>query len=125
MLPRINGTRLLGAGTALPGLVSAHLGARTVTLTDQADPPQILANCQHNVALNPGAENPAVVVEPLPWGDYTSATLQRLAREPPDLMIGADCLYDAAEFENLISTVTYLLDHRPEARFLTVYQNRR
>ena len=35
----------LGAGTALPGLLLAKLGAR-VTLTDAADQPEVLANLE-------------------------------------------------------------------------------
>lgn len=41
-----------------------------------------------------------------------------------DLIIGSDCFYDPNVFEDIIVTVSFLLDRNSQAKFLTVYQER-
>ena len=62
------------------------------------------------------------VVMPLTWGAFTP---QLVALPPQDVVLGADVLYDSAEFEPLLATVAYLLRRAPPtARFVTAYQQR-
>ena len=42
----------LGAGTALPGLLAAKLGASKVILTDSLHLPHCINNCEEGVQLN-------------------------------------------------------------------------
>ena len=124
----------LGAGTALPGLLLAKLGAR-VTLTDAADQPEVLANleaaCRDNelevvawpeqsseqlaslefgaaataaAAAATGASSSTVSVCGLSWGTTDAAAL-RLASRSFDLVIGADVLYSKGrDFDRLLAT---------------------
>lgn len=41
-----------------------------------------------------------------------------------DLVIGSDCLYDTTVFEEVISSVAFLLDQNPKATFICSYQLR-
>jgi hypothetical protein len=118
---KLRGARVLelGAGTALAGLAAAAVGA-TVTLTDRAEAPQVLANARAAVTRNGlGAR---CDVAGLSWGRFTPTLL---ALTPQDLLLGADVLYDSAEFEPLLATVAFLLRNAPPgAAFATAYQHR-
>ena len=66
----------LGAGTGLPGILAAKLGARVV-LTDAGDRSDVLANLHHVSALN----GVCCHVAALPWGWAPSAMM--LLQSPP------------------------------------------
>ncbi|GAB2226247.1 hypothetical protein Droror1_Dr00022048 [Drosera rotundifolia] len=42
----------------------------------------------------------------------------------PKIILGADVLYDSSAFDNLFSTVTFLLQNSPGSVFITTYHNR-
>ncbi|XP_014521067.1 methyltransferase-like protein 23 isoform X2 [Vigna radiata var. radiata] len=88
----------LGAGTSLPGLVAAKLGAR-VTLTDNSTRLEVLG---------------------LTWGVWDAP----LFSLQPTLILGADVLYDSNAFDDLFATVTFLLQNSPGSIFITSYHNR-
>ncbi|RDX70495.1 Methyltransferase-like protein 23 [Mucuna pruriens] len=88
----------LGAGTSLPGLVAAKLGAR-VTLTDDSTRLEVLG---------------------LTWGVWDSSIFSL----QPTIILGADVLYDSNAFDNLFATVTFLLQNSPGSIFITSYHNR-
>ncbi len=118
---KLRGARVLelGAGTALAGLAAAAVGA-TVTITDRAEAPQVLANARAAVTRNGLGARCAVVG--LSWGRFTPALM---ALPPQDWLLGADVLYDSAEFEPLLATVAFLLRNAPPgAAFATAYQHR-
>ncbi len=127
----------LGAGTALAGLVAASVGAR-VLLTDRADAQQarpsrimprssrlscaaqVLDNAEAAVARN--GLGSSCSVAPLTWGDFSP---RLVALPAQDVLLGADVLYDSAEFEPLLATVAFLLRRAPPgAAFVTAYQQR-
>ena len=114
----------LGAGTALPGLLFAKLGAR-VTLTDAARESEVLANLAS--ARDANRLDPSRVdVLALDWGALDASAL-RLAALGVDLVLGADVLYDKSpDFDRLFATVRLLLERsdNPRAVFLTAYQHR-
>ncbi|CAN6247435.1 unnamed protein product [Urochloa humidicola] len=105
----------LGAGTSLPGLVAAKVGA-DVTLTDIAHNTEVLNNIRKICALN----NASCTVLGLTWGDWDEPIFDL----HPDIILGADVLYDSANFDDLFATVTFLLKHSPGAVFITTYHNR-
>jgi methyltransferase-like protein 23 len=41
-----------------------------------------------------------------------------------DLIIGSDCLYDPTVFEEVISSIAFLLENNPKATFICSYQLR-
>lgn len=105
----------LGAGTSLPGLVAAKLGAH-VTLTDDSSRPQVLANMSRLCDEN----NVKCEVLGLTWGVWDEPIFSLC----PDIILGADVLYDASAFEDLFATLTFLLQRSPSSIFLTAYHNR-
>ncbi|KAG2648100.1 hypothetical protein PVAP13_1NG050800 [Panicum virgatum] len=106
----------LGAGTSLPGLVAAKVGA-DVTLTDIAHNTEVLNNIRRICALN----NASCAVSGLTWGDWDEPIFDL----HPHIILGADVLYDSANFDNLFATVTFLLENSPGSVFITTYHNRR
>ncbi|CAL8171349.1 unnamed protein product [Prunus armeniaca] len=88
----------LGAGTSLPGLVAAKVGA-DVTLTDDSSRLEVLG---------------------LTWGVWDASTFSL----HPKFILGADVLYDASAFDDLFATVTFLLQSSPGSVFITTYHNR-
>ncbi|CAG8449156.1 6254_t:CDS:2 [Ambispora gerdemannii] len=133
----------LGAGTSLPGFLCALLSPNNhVILTDRSDVPQILENIKQAAELN-GIEaayennndnlEKRVWIRGLKWGEFDERglfclldDLEKLGRHV-DWILGSDTFYDPKDFEDLISTVAYILTFHapPHAKFLTSYQERR
>uniref|UniRef100_A0A0E0CE03 Methyltransferase-like protein 23 n=1 Tax=Oryza meridionalis TaxID=40149 RepID=A0A0E0CE03_9ORYZ len=105
----------LGAGTSLPGLVAAKVGA-DVTLTDIAHNTEVLNNIRQVCGLN----NVNCTVLGLTWGEWDEPIFDL----HPDVILGADVLYDSAKFDDLFATVSFLLENSPGAVFITTYHNR-
>ncbi|KAF0934999.1 hypothetical protein E2562_029525 [Oryza meyeriana var. granulata] len=86
---RFTGSRVveLGAGTSLPGLVAAKIGA-DVTLTDIAHNTEVLNNIRQVCDLNNGN----CTVLGLTWGEWDEPIFDL----HPDVILGADVLYDSA-----------------------------
>ncbi|XP_037084518.1 methyltransferase-like protein 23 [Pollicipes pollicipes] len=106
----------LGAGTALPSIVAAKLGA-AVVVTDCARAPQLLANCERALELN-GVSARALG---LSWGLVSPELLQL---PPLDFVLGSDVFYDEPLFEDVLRTVAFLLEASPRAQFVFTYQER-
>jgi len=92
----------LGAGTGLPGLAAASLGAERVTLTDLESNLDLLSR---NAAAN-GLED-LVTVAPLDWTLPLPAALRAAA--PFDLVLAADVVHWEALFRPLLRTMVSLL----------------
>ncbi|XP_059623433.1 uncharacterized protein LOC132266549 [Cornus florida] len=105
----------LGAGTSLPGLVAAKVGA-DVTLTDDLNRLEVLANIRRVCDLN----NQECKVLGLTWGVWDAPIFSL----HPKVILGADVLYDASAFDDLFATVTFLLQNSPGSVFITTYHNR-
>jgi len=106
----------LGAGTALPSLVAAQLGARVV-VTDCARAPQLLENCRRALDLN-GVQ---ARVLGLSWGLVSP---ELLSLPPLDFILGSDVFYDEALFEDVLRTVVFLLERSPRCQLVFTYQER-
>ncbi|XP_050735480.1 histone-arginine methyltransferase METTL23-like [Eriocheir sinensis] len=108
----------IGAGTALPGIVAAKCGAQVI-LSDSGQLPKCLRNCQVSCQANGLAGSVAVIG--LTWGVFTPELLHL---DPIDVILGSDCFYDPTVFEDVLVTVSYLLEHNPGAHFIFSYQER-
>ncbi|KAF3499161.1 hypothetical protein F2Q69_00040825 [Brassica cretica] len=62
----------------------------------------------------------AEIVMGLTWGVW-DATIFDLR---PNIILGADVLYDSSAFDDLFATVSFLLQNSPDAVFITTYHNR-
>ncbi|XP_042506471.1 protein N-lysine methyltransferase METTL21A-like [Macadamia integrifolia] len=93
----------LGAGTGLPGLTAALLGANHVVLTDVA---QLLPGLQKNVEANSLGDR--VEVRELLWGldDLRTSGVGEL--EDVDLVLMSDVFFDASEMRALAKTLKRL-----------------
>ncbi|KAL5200551.1 hypothetical protein ABZP36_021754 [Zizania latifolia] len=140
---RFSGSRVveLGAGTSLPGLVAAKVGA-DVTLTDIAHNTEVLDNIRQVCGLNnvnctvcfdlegkgctlrsifyTFTSTEIMQVLGLTWGEWDEPIFDL----HPDVILGADVLYDSAKFDDLFATITFLLENSPGAVFITTYHNR-
>ncbi|XP_050432382.1 uncharacterized protein LOC126840573 [Adelges cooleyi] len=115
------GKRILevGSGTSLPGIIAAKCGA-IVTLTDDPRVPGTIKHIQKCCYMN-GLYPEQIRVIGLPWGYFLRETLNL---GPIDLIIGSDCFYEPNLFEDLIVTISYLLERNPMAKFMTTYHER-
>ncbi|WCJ32710.1 hypothetical protein M5689_014115 [Euphorbia peplus] len=114
---RFSGTGVveLGAGTSLPGLTAAKLGAE-VTLTDDSSRFEVLDNIKKVCDLN----KLNCKVLGLTWGVWDEFVFAL----KPKIILGADVLYEARAFDDLFATVTFLLRNSPGSVFITTYHNR-
>lgn len=93
----------LGAGTGIPGLTAAALGA-SVVLTDI---PELLPGLQRNVDEN-GLQQ-RTTVKSLMWGDDCSPL-----SPPVDFVFMSDLLYDVKAMPALCKTLNHLADGRTQ-----------
>ena len=142
---RTDQTRVLelGAGTSLPGLVLAELGARVV-LTDTIEEGCVLSNIHAVVKAYDEkkrargeqerrdkrfrAKPPSLAHRHLCWG-CLDAEAVALAKTGFDVVIGADVLYGKSrDFDALFATARLLLENAPRENapgvFVTAYQHR-
>lgn len=112
----------MGAGTGLPSLMAALLGARRVLVTDYPAP-VVIENLRKNVELNmkehqegQDAKDVDIKVEGHGWGELET----QLAQENKgafDRVLCADCLWMPEQHENLRRSIAWFLSEEdPEAR---------
>ena len=107
----------LGAGTGLPSLVAAVMGARHCVVTDYPDP-DILAALQRNVRDTCDAYAAlSLEVRGLAWGDVTQ---EAQAGGPFDMVMAADVLWVSSQHAHLLHSICALLAHTSEARAVIV-----
>eukprot|EP00053_Salpingoeca_punica_P024850 m.221834 g.221834 ORF g.221834 m.221834 type:complete len:245 (+) comp72473_c0_seq1:101-835(+) len=110
----------LGAGTGLPGLVAARLGAAGVVLSDRARDAAVLDNMRLAVQMNNLQQTVNVVG--INWGEFSPAVV---TMSPPDIILAADCFYDREDYDALLATMVFFLEQkRSTAYTLTAYQHR-
>lgn len=110
----------IGSGTSLPGIVAAKCGA-IVTLSDSSALPKSLAHIKRCCQVNGLVVNKNVRVIGLTWGLF----LDNLsAIGAVDYVLGSDCFYEPSVFEEILVTISYILDANPKASFLCAYQER-
>ncbi|KAK8966848.1 hypothetical protein KSP40_PGU007373 [Platanthera guangdongensis] len=105
----------LGAGTSLPGLVAAKIGA-DVVLTDDFHKHEVLENMRRICNLN----KLDCKIVGLTWGEWDASLFEL----QPHIILGADVFYDSTDFDDLFATVAFLLQNSRECVFITTYHNR-
>lgn len=110
----------IGSGTALPGIVAAKCGAK-VTLSDSVTLPKSLAHIRRSCQLNGLNINENIKLIGLTWGLFLNSFE---ALGPVDLILGSDCFYEPSVFEDILVTVSFIIDLNPSAKFLCTYQER-
>lgn len=94
----------LGAGAGLPSLISAHLSAKRVVVTDYPD-----ADLITNLAYNIEACAPLlpIVAKGYLWGADPSSLIEEVMPDGAfDVLILADLLFNHSEHGKLVQTVT-------------------
>ncbi|KAI9189177.1 hypothetical protein H9P43_000605 [Blastocladiella emersonii ATCC 22665] len=93
----------LGAGTCLPSLVAAQLGARYVLATDRTHGamPPVAAMAR----ANPGLPAGVLATAPMPWGDAEAveSVLDALGGHV-DVVLGADVLFHHDHYDRVLGT---------------------
>ena len=113
----VRGKRVLelGAGTGVPSIVSALLGAASCTATERDDA-RTLGNLRANVAAN----HADVAVTACDWHRDAASLLSAGV----DVLLGADVLYSSEDFDPVLRTVAAAMAANPSAVFYTTYQER-
>uniref|UniRef100_F1MQ97 Histone-arginine methyltransferase METTL23 n=7 Tax=Bos TaxID=9903 RepID=F1MQ97_BOVIN len=107
----------IGAGVSLPGIVAAKCGAE-VTLSDSSELPHCLAICRESCQMN---NLPQVHVVGLTWG-HVSRDL--LALPPQDIILASDVFFEPEDFEDILTTVYFLMQKNPKVKLWSTYQVR-
>lgn len=110
----------LGAGTALPSLLAALLGARRVVMTDYPAP-RVITNLCDNADRNikadfsPLSSLAKVEVEGHAWGEL-STPLAEHNHHAFERMFVCDCLWMPWQHDNLLKSIEWFLKDDLEAR---------
>lgn len=110
----------IGSGTSLPGILSAKCGARVI-LSDCAKLPKTLNHIKRCCGLNKLSVDTDIIVIGLTWGLLLDDIFNI---GPLDLIIGSDCFYDPSVFEDILVTISFLLERNPNCKFIFSYQER-
>lgn len=111
----------LGSGTSLPGLLAAKCGAK-VTLSDSSIFPKTLQHIHNCCTLNKLVPGEDITILGLTWGLLLNNVFHFDGNL--DYIIASDCFYDPGVFEEILVTVSFLLENNRAAKFLFTYQER-
>ncbi|KAM6163509.1 histone-arginine methyltransferase METTL23 [Rhynchocyon petersi] len=107
----------IGAGVSLPGILAAKCGAK-VTLSDNPELPHTLEICKRSCQMN---QLPQVQVIGLTWG-HISPDL--LALPPQDIILASDVFFEPEDFEDILTTVYFVMEKNPKVQLWSTYQVR-
>ncbi|XP_012390585.1 histone-arginine methyltransferase METTL23 isoform X2 [Orcinus orca] len=107
----------IGAGVSLPGIMAAKCGAEVI-LSDSSELPHCLEICRQSCQMN---NLPQVHVVGLTWG-HVSRDL--LALPPQDIILASDVFFEPEDFEDILTTVYFLMQKNPKVQLWSTYQVR-
>uniref|UniRef100_M3YPR3 Histone-arginine methyltransferase METTL23 n=2 Tax=Mustela putorius furo TaxID=9669 RepID=M3YPR3_MUSPF len=107
----------IGAGVSLPGIMAAKCGAEVI-LSDSSELPHCLEICRQSCEMN---DLPQVRVIGLTWG-HVSQDL--LALPSQDIILASDVFFEPEDFEDILTTVYFLMQKNPEVQLWSTYQVR-
>lgn len=124
----------LGAGTALPSLISALAGAKSITVTDHPESPSITNNTittnMHTNLRPPGAEarsKSSVQIAGHVWGTPTfysashyGVPLSTLSETRYDRLLICDCLWMPSQHSNLITSIVLWLSRSSDSSAIVI-----
>ncbi|XP_050394686.1 histone-arginine methyltransferase METTL23 isoform X1 [Patella vulgata] len=107
----------IGAGTALPGIVAAKCGA-DVILSDSSFLDECQRNCIKSCEANHLMNIPVVGIT---WGAFDPSLLELGSI---DIILASDCFYETKDFEDVLVTISYILQRNNDCQFWCTYQER-
>ncbi|XP_039082163.1 methyltransferase-like protein 23 isoform X1 [Hyaena hyaena] len=107
----------IGAGVSLPGIMAAKCGAE-VTLSDSSELPHCLEICRRSCEMN---RLPQVRIVGLTWGHMCQ---DLLALPPQDIILASDVFFEPEDFEDILTTVYFLMQKNPKVQLWSTYQVR-
>ncbi|XP_022378993.1 methyltransferase-like protein 23 isoform X1 [Enhydra lutris kenyoni] len=107
----------IGAGVSLPGIMAAKCGAEVI-LSDSSELPHCLEICRQSCEMN---DLPQVRVIGLTWG-HVSQDL--LALPSQDIILASDVFFEPEDFEDILTTVYFLMQKNPKVQLWSTYQVR-
>ncbi|XP_001380600.2 histone-arginine methyltransferase METTL23 [Monodelphis domestica] len=107
----------IGAGVSLPGIVAAKCGAKVI-LSDSSELTHCLENCLQSCQMN---DLPNIPITGLTWGQISP---ELLALPPLDIILASDVFFEPEDFEDILTTVYYLVQRNPHVQLWTTYQVR-
>ncbi|XP_042823741.1 methyltransferase-like protein 23 isoform X1 [Panthera tigris] len=105
----------IGAGVSLPGIVAAKCGAEVI-LSDSSELPHCLEICRQSREMN---NLPQVRVVGLTWGHVCP---NLLALPPQDIILASDVFFEPEDFEDILTTVYFLMQKNPKVQLWSTYQ---
>lgn len=112
----------VGAGTALPSMMSAVLGADCVAATDYPAP-SVMEILRANMALNAqpsfspsGKVAGRVIVEGHAWGSLASDAFSLENKASYDRVLACDCLWMPWQHDNLRKSISWFMKDGPDSR---------
>lgn len=111
----------IGAGSALPSVTAALLGAKRVIITDRYQADLTIQTVFRALEANCIASICEIL--PLNWRD--SCTLDSDAFPSVDFILGSDVFYSSEDLDSIIFTVAVFMHKNPNTIFYTSYQERR
>ncbi|XP_077020057.1 histone-arginine methyltransferase METTL23 isoform X1 [Tamandua tetradactyla] len=107
----------IGAGVSLPGILAAKCGAK-VTLSDSSELPHCLQICRQSCEMN---NLPHVDIVGLTWGHVAP---DLLSLPPQDIILASDVFFEPEDFEDILTTVYFLMQKNPKVQLWSTYQVR-
>ncbi|XP_044601285.1 histone-arginine methyltransferase METTL23 isoform X4 [Equus asinus] len=114
----VSGTQLqIGGGVSLPGIMAAKCGAEVI-LSDSSELPHCLEVCWQSCQMN---NLPQVRIIGLTWGHMSQ---ELLALPPQDILLASDVFFEPEDFEDILTTVYFLMQKNPKVQLWSTYQVR-
>ncbi|KAK2557115.1 Histone-arginine methyltransferase METTL23 [Acropora cervicornis] len=99
-------------------VIEVEYYSKSASKFDKEEYPQCLENCQRSCDVN---GQKSIKVMGITWGQFTP-NLFKLPKV--DIILGSDCFYDTKDFDDILATVSFLIEKNTEAKFWTTYQER-
>ncbi|UJR21944.1 hypothetical protein I4U23_025013 [Adineta vaga] len=102
----------IGAGTSLPGLVAAKIGAHNVVLCDDPKPDKWLPLIREAITKNQMIAD-RIRIEFLDWYDEKSIDelIQKYLSMNIDIILGSDIFFHKKDFETILALLDKLFSH--------------
>ena len=92
---------------------SSHVTPASIHMTDYVS--EVLTNCRYNLEINQSSSTSMtpVKIQAIDWYTWTLAEAREINA---DVLLAADCVYDIANFDALVSTLVLFFQAATDAR---------